>query len=484
MRILLLSLVFCQCVVGNQVPTVQQIKQSFGAFWRVEKVPSRFSTNDEFVYGNSKVGYFLISKKANAIRFIIPVYGESIELYALRGPTLIYWKSIQQRDTRESYLKALDCTQKKGKLTAPFYLTNIGIPATKEGSRAFYWLPAYFNRLGQLIYAFHPARTDDLIPVYNLAKPFPDGSIGLLSMWEPTTVSIYDVEGHPKMLFDLGELTPRGSIHHDFVPLANHRILYLGRSIAKVQHWQRLFLGPTRYIGTSLHVLDVKKQTSTKIWDTFDAFSPLEHFGFWGEMDVVDEIRWDREKPNGHVDFSHGNSVDCSSEELCLISLAGQSKIIAFDLKSKKIRWSFGNLKNNTIALPGGYIDFPHHATWTGENRFLFVDDREDRAGRIVEVEVNPLLQWFKVLGEYTPENKFTGRKMGSANKLPNGDYIAFLDRKDERVLSEVKPNGQEVGSLTFHWVGAQRTSGYRMYPLNQIGEERLFFRTVSNLTL
>ena len=259
--------------------------------------------------------------------------------------------------------------------------------------------------------------------------------------------------------------------HHDFLPLEDGRLLYIGRYIFVFDDSANGGRAETRarVDGVSLH--DPANGETERVWDPMD---------FWDIRDPAQRATWDPAKPY----WLHMNSISESPGGGYIISFRNLNQVISVSPDFKTVRWRLGG--------PDSDFDFPewsdrfagqHTATeLPGGNVLMFnnyaslpADEGGAIYSRALELSLDFESGTAAKAWEFNPNPRMRAPIVSSAYRLDNGNtLINFGESEDDAAIPiaivEADAQGREVFKLETidpptAEVSIQGPYRYRAYP-------------------
>lgn len=256
------------------------------------------------------------------------------------------------------------------------------------------------------------------------------------------------------------------NIHHDVISAGGTELLLLVHDTGTVSD--------TVWTGEAIWRWDWDSDALTKLWSSFDHWSPVDHRGDRTES-------WD---------WLHANALRFGPRGNLLISNFWTHEVASISSDFASIEWVLGG-PQSTFAVADGAMDAGQHTAIEVEtDRVLLFDNGLDRPGgaqfsRAIEVELDRVAEAAEVVWEFRPDPDIFAPIVGSTERLPNGNtFVAFgtsqgfsgLPATGPIVVYEVDPAGQVVWQLEIE--GAALL--YRATPLAAIGTERVSTEAMS----
>jgi hypothetical protein len=261
------------------------------------------------------------------------------------------------------------------------------------------------------------------------------------------------------------------NVHHDFVELADGRILFLGV--------EQLFIANpslggrrTAISGDALFTLDIGSGQQQKVWSSFNNLNLLERPDHWLGATVGDNVD----------DWTHANSLSFGPRGNLLISFRHLDQVISLTPDLSSIEWRLGGV-NSSFSFPNPDDQFfgQHTAQEIAPGRILLFDNGNHRpAGeysRGLELQLDFDSLTARKVWEYRPSPDVFSGAIGNVRRLPKGHTLVnFGSRFDNRdlpiLLVETQPDGSPVWEHWSTW-RASRLGRYRAQPLDSLGGEQ-----------
>jgi arylsulfate sulfotransferase len=180
---------------------------------------------------------------------------------------------------------------------------------------------------------------------------------------------------------------------------------------------------------------------------------------------------------NPRVDYFHFNSISIDpNDNNFIISARHTNQIYKVNRASGAIMWRFGG-SNDDFNLTGNQIiSHPHHATMLPNGHLLLFDNgvtKTPQQSRIVEFALNENTMTASLVFEYRDVGRYFDI-MGSAQKLPNGNYfigwggnITSQTNANKSDITEINANGNIVLDISFSNNPNSFTYSYRALKYN-----------------
>lgn len=249
------------------------------------------------------------------------------------------------------------------------------------------------------------------------------------------------------------------NVHHDVVSAGGTELLLLVHDTATVSD--------TVWTGEAIWRWDWESDELTKLWSSFDHWSPVDHRG-------------ERTAP---WDWLHANALRYGPRGNVLISNFWTHEVASISADFSSIEWVLGG-PHTTFDVADGAMDAGQHtAEEIATDRVLLFDNGLDRPGggqfsRAIELSLDRGAETAEVVWEFRPDPEIFAPIVGSTQRLANGNtVIAFgtspdfggLPSTGPIVVYEVDGAGEVVWELT---VGGAALL-YRATPLLSVGLER-----------
>lgn len=258
------------------------------------------------------------------------------------------------------------------------------------------------------------------------------------------------------------------SQHHDFSVMSNGHIMILcgcqGRGYPQRHVWERRLnpkLMEGKAFGTA-YFIEVDPKTNERVWE-------------WWADEHIDELREiGVEFPRtGHHDVFHSNTCEVLPKTKLgeedprfkagnvVFSHLRMNVVGVVDKSDGRIVWAWGPGILNRQHMPT-LIPDTHPISekpMPGAGHFLVFDNGGNRGYSRV-LELSPLTN--EIVWEYKDRDRFYGRSLGGADRMPNGNTV-ICEGGDRGRLFEVTPEGEIVWEyLTPYLDGAGR--GHAVY--------------------
>lgn len=262
----------------------------------------------------------------------------------------------------------------------------------------------------------------------------------------------------------------RGSdIHHDLLELSDGRILYLGAEERFIDDSPNRGSPRFRMRGDTLNILDLDADFEWPVWRAFDSLDPLQRNPHYATR-IED----------GALEWTHGNSVTLGPRGNVIVSFRHLDQVISLSPDFETVEWRLGG--------PGSSFSFPspedrfygqHAAAELAGGRVLVFDNGnfrpEGEFSRALELELDFDQMTARKVWEYRHQPDIMAGSQSNVVRLSNGNTLVnFGSREfpDEPViLVETTPDGSLAWELELR-VAGQRTTRYRVYPLDSLAGE------------
>ena len=256
--------------------------------------------------------------------------------------------------------------------------------------------------------------------------------------------------------------------HHDFLPLEDGRLLYLGKRILYLDDSAVGEGGETEMRVDGINAYDPAAGEIERVWDPLD---------FW---DMRDLTRWKSENPN-EMSWPHTNSLEKSADGGYIVSLRNLNQVISLSPDFKTVRWRLGGHDGDfDFPDPTDRFTMQHTATELPNGNILVFDNRaklpEEEGGgyysRALELRLDFNSMTAVKAWEFSPEPRIYSNIRSSAYRLDNGNTLVnFGHSQDPAVIPiaiiEADAQGREVFRLDTidPPAGYSGPSRYRAYP-------------------
>ena len=237
--------------------------------------------------------------------------------------------------------------------------------------------------------------------------------------------------------------------HHDFMPLADGRILHIGGYSFVFDDSANGGLSETTAQVDAVIALDPATGETERVWDPMD---------FWDARDP-------NQRTAGGImtlHWPHMNSLSKSPGGGYVASLRNLNQVVSLSPDFKTVRWRLGG--------PGGDFDFPdptdrftrqHTASEFPNGNILVFDNRADcpeeedclKYSRALELRLDFDAMTAVKAWEFNPEPRMYSRFLSSAYRLDNGNTLVNFGHSQDFAnlpiaIVEVDAQGREVFRL------------------------------------
>lgn len=248
-------------------------------------------------------------------------------------------------------------------------------------------------------------------------------------------------------------------IHHEVIHREDSELLLLVHDTGTVSD--------TVWTGEAIWSWDWESDVLTKLWSSFDQWSPVDHRG-------ARTAPWD---------WIHSNALSIGPRGNVLLSSFWTHEVASISSDFSSIEWMLGGPVSSFVVADGAMDAGQHTPFEVATNRVLLFDNGLDRPGgeqfsRAIELELDPASGTAEVVWEFRPDPDVFAPIVGSVQRLENGNTVAAfgtspgfngLPASGPIVVYEVDPAGDVVWRME---VGGASLL-YRATPLETIGGER-----------
>jgi hypothetical protein len=344
---------------------------------------STTETPEYIVYGNSDFGFFKTKsfvKKNNSVELelIPPTYTSPIDVCVKYPGQKLKW-SLQKSftDPKPIALKNIRLNV-EGDFTNDFFLIAAQFVPDESAPEGRAFIPVIANKFGELVWAHMPQNGKTSFKKYPTIKQIKPGEYGIMFGEKYSYFEHLDYKGNILDFVFPKEAQEPYIVHHDFVSLSDSKILTLGHKL----HYLRNFLSlqkdfinpmislqkPTRFLSTTVELVDLKANTHKVLWDPIDHFNPLDSKTPWArtEKELALNLsarakhfyQWGKNR--AQVDWTHANTIEYYPGVGILVSLRNLSKVILLDEKTYEVLWTLGNDRTDTFQTLNEKHSFYH----------------------------------------------------------------------------------------------------------------------------
>ena len=259
--------------------------------------------------------------------------------------------------------------------------------------------------------------------------------------------------------------------HHDFLPLEDGRLLYIGRYIFVFDDSANGGRAETRARVDGVSLYDPANGETERVWDPMD---------FWDIRDPAQRATWDPDRPY----WLHMNSLAKSGDGGYIVSLRNLNQVISVSPDFKTVRWRLGG-PGSDFAFPDWSDRFAgqHTATELPNGNVLMFnnyaspppDDGRAIYSRALELSLDFESETAVKAWEFNADSQMRAPIVSSAYRLDNGNtLINFGISEDEAAIPiaiiEADAQGREMFRLETidpptAEVSIQGPYRYRAYP-------------------
>jgi hypothetical protein len=131
-----------------------------------------------------------------------------------------------------------------------------------------------------------------------------------------------------------------------------------------------------------------------------------------------------RDRVNGALNWTHGNSIDLDNDGNLLISFRNLDEIVKVDTHTGKVLWRMGGRENQITLTGGGVPKFArqHGVRFAGPGRVLLLDNLGDpSASRAERYEIDEARLTGQMIASYGSDAGVVAQIGGTAQNLPGG---------------------------------------------------------------
>ena len=346
--------------------------------------------------------------------------------------------------------------QATGRSSAPLIARDYRLRVRPDGDGEEPAFIAMHDELGEIVWAHRVQETDDEGSDVHAVRFKPNGNLMyLISM------------RHIREITPLGEteseIVPgpyEDSPHHDFLPLDDGRVLYLGRYETVFDDSPNGGAVETRAVVDSLNIYDPATGEAERVWDPMD---------FW---DIADPDQRHRGFNRDVKNWIHANSLAESPEGGYAVTLRHLDQVALISPDFQTVRWRLGGIGSD-FAFPDAADVFktPHTASPLPNGNVLLFDNRARRPGggfysRALELRLDFETKTAVEAWSFSPDPPIHSRIKCSAYRMDNGNTLVAFTWSDEGAPSTVI-EADAGGRETFRLVAESDAfvDGYRAYP-------------------
>lgn len=249
-------------------------------------------------------------------------------------------------------------------------------------------------------------------------------------------------------------------IHHEVIHREGSEVLLLVHDTATVTD--------TVWTGEAIWSWDWESDVLTKLWSSFDHWSPVDHRG-------------PRTAP---WDWIHSNALSIGPRGNVLLSSFWTHEVASISADFSSIEWMLGGPVSTFLVADGAMDAGQHTPVEVAPNRVLLFDNGLDRPGgeqfsRAIELELDPVDGTAEVVWEFRPDPDVFAPIVGSVQRLDNGNTVAaFGTSPDFNGLPATGPivvyEVDSAGDVVWRMEIGGASLLYRATPLASIGAERV----------
>jgi len=324
----------------------------------------------------------------------------------------------------------------------------------------------------------------DIVWYFANPNPYPPQRSGLHGIRQRPNYNLVFYTGRVRTPCCLREITPLGEIvsqlvfnkldetpHHDFLILADGRIMYLADVTRTIDDSANGGNPETPVTGDAIRIWDPESGTTEEVWNAFDHLS------------IEDRVVWDTERG---VRWTHFNSIQISPSGSIVISSRNRNQVISIDPDFERIEWLLNGPGSTYQFLdPADKFYRQHTASELPNGNILVFDNGVDRPeeeggeySRALELALRNNDSTAVKVWEYRSKPDIFSRIISGAFRLENGNtLINFGTTPDVKKIPitvvEVDRDGREVWRLEM--LGPSLRNRFRAYPHESIfGETRI----------
>lgn len=494
-------------LIGGEVSGVEldEHKNLSKAFTKKVIIYTKQKNFDYIAYGNSTYGYYYVKKfhrKKGRIYFKIvpPGYRKTVDFYLVskrsdRDFAFKKVKSVKFTTPVPSLYRSLLEVKSQGTFTNNYFVITGALPRkilydpnaklndpNQFKKRSFrYSFVMILNKIGEPVWVHVPYHDETFFQTYTVVKPIKKGVFGIMFGKKDGFFEIVKYNGNILHKFSPKELDTPFTMHHDFLFKRKNELYTLStaRDILKSKN--------KSYLYDTLIKVDLKKQSYETVIDFSEIFHPLKDSYYTGNPpDDKKFVLWG--EPKADFDFLHINSIDEFKKNHFILSIRNLSKIICIDRKKRKVVWSIGSDKKDTIRIDKKESSFMHQHTpqFIGDNYIILFDNgRKRKKSRIIMYKLDFDRGKATVHWVYEPNPSFYSKNRSSVAVINKKRFLAYF--VSPIIGGKKRPTGpsydyfMEVDYSKKDVVGKMRVKfntlspGYRVLPLDTIGEELVF---------
>lgn len=490
-------------VVTKQVVT-KQLESITQELHRVVSLPARRSLSvTEIIYGNDQYGYFSTSKFVRKkdkidVELLPPGYKFPIFFYItyrnangnvtvkvgkkqfkspVPKPFLSSNAQLTQGTFSSNYFLVTDSRLKKS-LTDPGYKTNDPAVFRKDKYRFTY--VSILNRFGEVVWLHIPNDDNSPFSSYiNVKKVTKDRYAYMLGK----KAGYYaEINSKGQLIRELNskDRNQPFTMHHDFI-WSPKNLMFLSNRHA---YTENRFGKKSTYLSDVVRNFDFSNAKAEVNYDFLENFmvksNPILSID---EKDDKKFVLWG--KPKADFEFIHTNSITEIPGKGFLMSLRNLNKLVFFNKDFKKILWTMGPNKQDSLKLKkSDSFEHLHTPQLLGNNQVLLFDNGVVRKeSRIALYQFDTNLNRARLMWQYSPTPKLYAKNRSSVTALDNGNFLAYFvspvvgkndspTKPNQDYLIEISPKtNREVARMvrTFQTL----SPGYRATPLDTLSSEK-----------
>ena len=494
-------------------------------YWKTEVLNSLPATGLSVVYGNQQYGFFEktaieFDKQSVRVSFIPPGYIYPIRFY-VRDPGKKKLRFLKERRFQAPDLAPfkpfkLGKTSAVGAGGSPFFLMGITTRIPKYGVLGP--LPVIINRFGEIVWMYSGYQQYFLKsdPAYQVVgQVLGPGDYGFVLRAKESKFIRVNERGQ---LIDSFVFSKYPSVHHDYVFNKNTRqLLTLGNECIKTRNDLTWFYSkngvrgwifglftslfwPRTYLGTTINQTDLNTGIEKIIWRSSENLQISKDFemnsraALYETLDFLKyrnlhknpEIRIESIPPC-HTDWSHGNSIVPYGDNGFLLSYKNLNQIDLWSPDFKKRKWSLGSQNRNSIKMENSHDSFSgqHTPSITSRGNLLLFDNHlrgglnkygEGIGSRIMEIAIDSERGIGKLVWESKPLEPLLIPGKGSAEELPNGNFLGYFPARDFSSVAHIVEFSKETGAPVYDLsLGGNLISdgGMRVRAISAVSDEK-----------
>ncbi|MFC2085559.1 aryl-sulfate sulfotransferase, partial [Bacteroidota bacterium] len=257
---------------------------------------------------------------------------------------------------------------------------------------------------------------------------------GYITLVEGVTAKVMDRNFNLKQRYNCGH--GYRTDKHEFRLLPNSNAILIARDAQIVDMSQLVEGGSDSALVKGRHVQEV---------DT--AGNVIFEWRCWDHFNITDALNIDLTAQT--IDYVHMNAIEVDYDGHLLLSSRHLSEITKINRNTGKIIWRLGGANNQFVLLGDThFFSFQHdiRAVPGKQDHYTLFDNgnfNEPRISRAVEYKIDTLNMTAENVWEFSPTPEGYSNKMGSVQRLENGNTIIGWAVKRLPKITEVSTSGE-----------------------------------------